>query len=125
MVTTSIPSDVLFTEGSATVEDSASAALGDLARRLNASTGSITVEGHTDHRGDAAFNMRLGQARADAVAQRLVAFGVPSDRIATRSLGETQPVCQQTNRDGSDNPDCRVKCRRVVVTYHDAVRPAP
>jgi outer membrane protein OmpA-like peptidoglycan-associated protein len=119
-VVASIPSDVLFPEGSAKLEGSASAALRELARALRASSGLITVEGHTDLRGDSSSNKRLGQARADAVARRLVELGVPAGRIATRSLGESEPVCQQTNPDGSDNADCRARCRRVVITYLDA-----
>jgi outer membrane protein OmpA-like peptidoglycan-associated protein len=123
-VVASIPSDVLFAEGSAQLEAAAAQALTDLAATLRDTSGSITVDGHTDLRGDEASNLSLGQSRAEAVAMTLIALGVPADRITTRSYGEAQPTCQQTNADGSDNADCRARCRRVVVTYQ-AIQPQP
>lgn len=52
-----------------------------------------TIYGHTDSVGSAAYNFRLGQRRADAVLQRLVALGVPRASIlAVVSRGETQPL---------------------------------
>lgn len=51
------------------------------------------VYGHTDTVGSEAYNMRLGQRRADAVAHQLVQFGVPrSSILAVVSRGETQPL---------------------------------
>jgi peptidoglycan-associated lipoprotein len=52
-----------------------------------------TIYGHTDSLGSAAYNRRLGQRRADAVAQALVSFGVPrSSIIAVVSRGQSQPL---------------------------------
>ncbi len=52
-----------------------------------------TIYGHTDSLGSAAYNHRLGQRRADAVAQALVSFGVPrSSIIAVVSRGQSQPL---------------------------------
>ena len=52
--------------------------------------GFITVEGFTDSSGDPAYNMRLGQRRADAVREYLVDRGLPQDRSRAVSYGETQ-----------------------------------
>jgi peptidoglycan-associated lipoprotein len=52
-----------------------------------------TIYGHTDSLGSPAYNRRLGQRRADAVAQALVSFGVPrSSIIAVVSRGQSQPL---------------------------------
>jgi peptidoglycan-associated lipoprotein len=52
-----------------------------------------TIYGHTDAVGSAAYNRRLGQRRADAVAHVLVSFGVPRGSIiAVVSRGQTQPL---------------------------------
>jgi outer membrane protein OmpA-like peptidoglycan-associated protein len=116
-VSASIPSDVLFTEGSADLEAASRDQLRDLARTLQRTTGPITIVGHTDMLGDEDANELLGSDRAEAVAAVLVELGVAADRLSTDSLGESQPTCPQVNPDGTDNADCRARCRRVVVTY--------
>ncbi|MCB1606978.1 MAG: OmpA family protein [Xanthomonadales bacterium] len=48
----------------------------------------ITVEGFTDAAGNAAYNQRLGQRRADAVRDYLVSSGLGADRVTAVSYGE-------------------------------------
>ena len=60
------------------------------ARRTNASR--LNVVGHTDTSGSPAYNQRLSERRASAVREALVQRGVPSGQIATRGLGESQPL---------------------------------
>jgi peptidoglycan-associated lipoprotein len=52
---------------------------------------SITVEGHCDERGTREYNLALGERRATAVKNFLVALGVDSSRIATISYGKERP----------------------------------
>lgn len=52
----------------------------------------ITVEGHCDERGTEAYNLALGERRADAVKAYLVNLGVPEHRFTTISYGEERPV---------------------------------
>jgi len=52
----------------------------------------IQVEGHCDERGTNEYNMALGERRANSAKKYLVNMGVSSDRIATVSYGEEQPV---------------------------------
>jgi len=60
------------------------------ARRTNASR--LNVVGHTDTSGSPAYNQALSERRAGAVREALVQRGVPSGQIATRGLGESQPL---------------------------------
>ena len=76
----------------------------------------IKIVGHTDSKGTEAYNMRLGQRRADTVASYAVSKGVPAAKIATKSMGESQPVAPNTLPNGKDNPEGRALNRRVVVT---------
>src|SRR5215510_13465747 len=48
----------------------------------------ITVEGHCDERGTREYNFALGERRANAAKQFLVAQGIPAARIKTISLGK-------------------------------------
>jgi outer membrane protein OmpA-like peptidoglycan-associated protein len=52
----------------------------------------IEVQGHTDERGDDAYNLDLSRRRAAAVVEYLVAHGVAANRLTSQGYGETQPV---------------------------------
>jgi peptidoglycan-associated lipoprotein len=53
---------------------------------------SVTVEGHADERGTREYNLALGERRATAVKNYLVANGIPSNRIQTVSYGKERPA---------------------------------
>ncbi len=52
----------------------------------------VRLEGHTDERGTREYNMALGERRANAVRDYMVANGVGGYRIETVSYGEERPV---------------------------------
>jgi peptidoglycan-associated lipoprotein len=58
---------------------------------------SVTLEGHCDERGSTEYNLALGDNRASAVKNALVAAGVPADRIKTVSFGKEKPFCTASN----------------------------
>ena len=51
----------------------------------------ITIEGKCDERGTREYNLALGERRANAVKQYLVAQGVPAQRVNTISYGKERP----------------------------------
>lgn len=51
----------------------------------------VTVEGHCDERGTREYNLALGERRANAARQYLVAQGVPASRLNTISYGKERP----------------------------------
>jgi peptidoglycan-associated lipoprotein len=51
----------------------------------------ILIEGKCDERGTREYNLALGERRANAVRQYLVAQGVPAERIKTISYGKERP----------------------------------
>ena len=67
--------------------------LDNVARVINAhpEIARVRVEGHTDARGNHDRNVRLSQARADAVVRYLVAHGVSASRIEARGYGPDRP----------------------------------
>ena len=69
---------------------------------------SVLIEGHTCNVGDDAYNMGLGQRRADAVDAYLVSTGVDAGRTSTKSFGETSPV------NDNSTPALRKLNRRAV-----------
>ena len=52
----------------------------------------IKIEGNCDERGTEAYNLALGQRRADAAKNYLVMHGISADRIETLSNGKLKPV---------------------------------
>ncbi len=67
----------------------------------------LTLQGNSDERGGAEYNLALGQKRADAVRKSLGVLGVSADRVETTSFGKEKP--RATCHDES----CWSKNRRV------------
>jgi outer membrane protein OmpA-like peptidoglycan-associated protein len=118
----SLPSDVTFDFDKSTIRTEGRGALDTLARLIQADAGTatITIEGHTDSRGDDAYNLRLSRARADAVKSYLVEKGLPEARLRTIGLGEQRPVAPNAAADGSDDEAGRQRNRRVEVVLPTA-----
>ncbi len=110
--------DVLFAIGKADVMPSADANLDKLATYLKQNPErQVLIEGFTDSTGGDALNLKLSQARADAVARQLTNRGVSFDRIKTRGYGKAFPVASNSN--ASD----RALNRRVEVTISNDDKP--
>ncbi len=75
---------------------------------------SVTVEGHADERGTRDYNFALGQRRAQAVRDYLMAQGISGGRMRTISYGKERPVA--TCNDNS----CWSQNRRAVTVLNGA-----
>ena len=63
------------------------------AKRLSAERrASVRLEGHTDERGSAEYNVALGERRAQAVKKALLLQGAVESQLSTVSYGEERPV---------------------------------
>lgn len=60
----------------------------------------VILEGHTDSVGKEAYNMKLSQKRADAVAAALVKLGIDKSRISTEAYGESRPIADNGTKAG-------------------------
>jgi peptidoglycan-associated lipoprotein len=70
----------------------------------------ITVEGHCDERGTVEYNLALGDRRARAAYDYLVALGVPVERLKVVSYGKEVPLCREASE------DCWARNRRAHFT---------
>lgn len=80
------------------------------ADRLMADTSlRVTIEGHCDERGTTEYNLALGERRANAMKEALIAAGVNADQLSTVSFGEERPA------DEGHNEEAWAKNRRSVL----------
>lgn len=102
---------VLFVTGKSELLPSAQDQLGQVAKALQdqGEIKPIVVEGYTDSVGSDTANMKLSQARAEAVRAFLVSKGLPSDKLSATGRGKSNPVAS------NDTPDGRANNRRVEI----------
>jgi peptidoglycan-associated lipoprotein len=60
---------------------------------------SILIQGNTDERGGAEYNLALGQKRAEAVRKAMTTLGVPESQIEAVSLGKEKPKATGSNEE--------------------------
>jgi outer membrane protein OmpA-like peptidoglycan-associated protein len=108
-ITVDLPADVLFDFDKSDIRPDAAAALAKLAVIVRAQPkGHTRIEGHTDSKGDDAYNQKLSERRAESVKSWLVTKeGLESSRMTTKGWGEAKPVAP------NDTDANRQKNRRV------------
>lgn len=114
-----LAADVLFDFDKAQILPKAESALKQAAA-LIAERGSgattVRIEGHTDAKGDDAYNQKLSERRAESVRAWLSQQGGLGEfEFSATGKGESQPVAPNTKADGSDDPDGRQRNRRVEI----------
>lgn len=75
----------------------------------------VEISGHTDSKGDNAYNQKLSEERAMAVVNRLTESGISADRMKAIGYGKTKPVSSNKKTNGKDNPEGRQLNRRVEL----------
>jgi outer membrane protein OmpA-like peptidoglycan-associated protein len=113
----SLPGDITFDEGEATIRPAARPTLDKLAQLIKArDPGTVAIEGHTDGRGPDAVNQWLSVARAASVRDYLVEVRmVDGTKLTVRGYGKLRPVAPNRKPDGADDAAGRARNRRVEV----------
>jgi outer membrane protein OmpA-like peptidoglycan-associated protein len=112
-----LAADVLFDFDKADIRSTAAEALGQAAAiiRDHRNRG-VRITGHTDAKGNDAYNKKLSEARANSVRNWLETRGaLKGVRFTTQGFGAAQPVAPNVRPDGSDDPEGRQKNRRVEI----------
>jgi OmpA-OmpF porin, OOP family len=61
------------------------------------------IEGFTDNTGNAAHNLTLSDARANAVKAQLISMGVSASRLTSKGFGDTKPISDNNTPEGRAN----------------------
>jgi len=85
----------------------------------------LTLEGHADHRGSAAFNQALTERRVARVKSYLLEQGVPESAIDTKAFGaERNLTTDQVKQSIEQNSDLSSEERKRAVARIDIIRMA-
>ena len=91
---------VFFDYDMVEIRDDAAAVLREKVNILRASPQvRLRIEGYCDERGSTAYNLALGNRRAEAIRQFLTGFGLSESRFEIVSVGEGRPLVQGSNED--------------------------
>ncbi|MGR2827558.1 OmpA family protein [Acinetobacter sp. 1124_18A] len=108
--TLGLPERLLFDFNNAELKQSHEAELVRLANQLNKyDLNKLKIVGHTDDVGDAAYNQKLSEERAQSVANLFLARGFKKENIYVIGRGSTQPYVPNTTNEN------RAINRRVAI----------
>jgi len=102
---------IYFDFNSATIKPDSEAVLKQISDIMHRNPDwKLSVSGHTDNIGEAAFNQGLSERRAAAVKEALVSrYGIAADRLTTSGHGASQPIETNSTVEG------RARNRRVEL----------
>jgi OOP family OmpA-OmpF porin len=102
---------IFFDSGQSVLKPASNAAVAEVAKLLSAApTLKVFVVGHTDTVASVDLNLKLSQARAEAVVQALVTqHGIAAARLRSQGVGPFAPIATNDNEAG------RAKNRRVEL----------
>ncbi|MEX0636102.1 MAG: OmpA family protein [Ferruginibacter sp.] len=106
--------NVYYNYNKATLQPNSLESLDQLVNLLNENpTMFIELGAHTDSKGDDAYNQKLSDARAKTVVDYLIGKGIDASRLVAKGYGESHPIAENNNADGTDNPEGRQQNRRT------------
>ena len=125
-----LPSDLLFDFDQSTLKPEGKEELDSLIEEARAAVqdnepiGGLTISGYTDQLGSDAVNLKLSQARAEAVRDYLKANGFPDVPVTVRGMGAAEPKVPLSSCAGSpeEQRDCLAPNRRVVIEVRRAAQ---
>lgn len=110
-----MPGNITFDTNQSTIKSNFYTTLNKVAQTLTEDNKSaILVTGYTDNTGNDSINIPLSQARAQAVANYLVAQGVSSTKINAQGNGAANPIASNAT------PAGREQNRRVEISIYES-----
>ncbi|MCP9271617.1 channel-forming protein ArfA/OmpATb [Mycolicibacterium arenosum] len=112
-ITGLLKTPITFVTNGATLAAESQRLVGQIADKVKGCPDAkLSVTGHTDGTGNDAINTPLSAGRAKAVADALVADGVPAGNVTSRGVGASAPIAPDDTAEG------RAQNRRVEITVN-------
>ena len=83
--------------------------------------GTFLLVGHTDKKGNDAYNLKLSQQRAAEVVKELEKRGVSSYQLKSKGVGEADAVASETASDAERLQDRKVEVKSVTGAEWNAL----
>ncbi len=100
--------NILFDFNKSNVKPDSFAVLDEVVEYLATNKGiKMEIQGHTDNKGSAEYNMKLSYKRADSVRKYIVGKGIAPERLKVNGFGFSKPVVP------NDSDENRTRNRRV------------
>ncbi len=115
--------DILFNFGNATLRPESNEKLDAAAKIIQSSNGgTFLVIGHTDKKGNPAYNLKLSRERAAAVVKALEERGVSENQLKSKGLGSQEATVPITASDAERQKDRRVEVKFVEGAEWEALK---
>ncbi len=102
---------IYFDYDSAEIDTAGQGVISNYGRYLTSTpSAKIRLEGHTDERGSAEYNVALGERRAQTVARELKVIGATDAQLSITSYGKERPAVRGSNE------EAYAKNRRVEIS---------
>lgn len=102
--------NLIFETGKIKIEEESYEELNLVVKMMNENPKMIIqLEGHTDYQGNADENMKLSEARVEAVRKYLIEKKIEKSRVKTKAFGGTKPISHD------DTPEAHRLNRRVEL----------
>lgn len=112
--------NLFFDSGKSNIRKESNVELEKLYKLLKENPGLIVeIAGHTDNKGNAKVNEKLSQDRANAVVNYIVKKGMPTNQLVAKGYGSTQPIAENTLKNGKPNVAGMQQNRRVEMKVLD------
>ena len=115
--------DILFNFGNATLRPESNEKLDAAAKIIQSSNdGTFLVIGHTDKKGNPAYNLKLSRERAAAVVKALEERGVSENQLKSKGIGSQEATVPITASDAERQKDRRVEVKFVEGAEWEALK---
>jgi len=91
--------DIHFDYDKYDIRDDAKSTITSNAAAIMQKSWNIQIQGHCDERGSTEYNLTLGDERATATRDALIAAGVPANRLSVISYGKEKLVCTESTEE--------------------------
>jgi outer membrane protein OmpA-like peptidoglycan-associated protein/tetratricopeptide (TPR) repeat protein len=85
----------------------------------------VSINGHCDHFGTDSYNRKLGDKRAQSIADYLIRNGVDESQVDVKSFGEAQPIAKEISSDRARQYNRRAEIEIIGDGYSDDIKIHP
>jgi len=108
--------NIFFDTGKASIKEASISELDRIHELLKANPNlKIQINGHTDNVGEADYNQKLSDQRAQAVASYLLQYGTSKSQVGAKGFGETRPLVSNDDEFGGREINRRTEIEVLSV----------